>query len=242
MNTIKINAGKTLMVAHRGVSGLERENTVAAFLAAGNRSYYGIETDIYRTNDGNFILNHDGNLQRIAGENLKVEEASYETLRRITLYDMNGRKDRVDLHLASLEEYISVCRRYEKVAVLELKSGFTDEEIAQIIARIESFDYLADVTFISFNYDNLLKVRAIRPEATCQFLTGDASDEMIARLAGDKLDLDVYHEALTEERIAALHAAGIRVNCWTVDSRERAEALASWGVDYITSNILEAQA
>jgi len=200
MNTIKINAGKTLMVAHRGVSGLERENTVAAFLAAGNRSYYGMETDIYRTNDGNFILNHDGNLQRIAGENLRVEEASYETLRRITLYDMNGKKDRVDLHLASLEEYVSICVRYEKVGVLELKSAFTDEEIAEIIRRIESFDYLSGITFISFNYDNLLKVRAIRPEAVCQFLTGDVSDEMIARLVGDKLDIDAYHEPLTEER------------------------------------------
>ena len=242
MNTIKIHAGKTLMVAHRGVSGLERENTVAAFLAAGNRSYYGMETDIYRTNDGNFILNHDGNLARIAGENLKVEEASYETLRRITLYDMDGTKRRVDLHLASLEEYVSICKRYEKVGVLELKSAFTDEEIAEIVARIESFDYLADITFISFNYDNLLKVRAIRPDATCQFLTGDASDEMIARLVGDKLDLDVHHSALTEERIAALHAAGIRVNCWTVDEKERAEQLAAWGVDYITSNILEAEA
>jgi glycerophosphoryl diester phosphodiesterase len=242
MNTIKINAGKTLMVAHRGVSGLERENTVAAFLAAGNRSYYGMETDIYRTNDGNFILNHDGNLARIAGENLKVEEASYETLRRITLYDMDGNKRRVDLHLASLEEYVSICKRYEKVGVLELKSAFTDEEIAEIVARIESFDYLAGITFISFSYDNLLKVRAIRPEATCQFLTGDASDEMIARLVGDKLDLDVHHSALTEERIAALHAAGIRVNCWTVDDKDRAEELAAWGVDYITSNILEAEA
>ena len=242
MNTCKLGSDKPRMVAHRGVSGLERENTVAAFLAAGNRSYYGMETDIYRTNDGNFILNHDGNLARIAGENLKVEEASYETLRRITLFDMNGKKDRVDLHLASLEEYVSICKRYEKVGVLELKSAFTDEEIAEIVARIESFDYLAGITFISFNYDNLLKVRAIRSEATCQFLTGDASDEMIARLVGDKLDLDVHHSALTEERIAALHAAGIRVNCWTVDEKERAEQLAAWGVDYITSNILEAEA
>ena len=73
-------------------------------------------------------------------------------------------------------------------------------------------------------------------------MTGDASDEMIARLVGDKLDLDVHHSALTEERIAALHAAGIRVNCWTVDEKERAEQLAAWGVDYITSNILEAEA
>ena len=43
------------MVAHRGVSKLERENTMPAFVAAGNRSYYGIETDIHITRDGRFI-------------------------------------------------------------------------------------------------------------------------------------------------------------------------------------------
>ena len=34
MDTLKINKGKTLMVAHRGVSGLEQENTALAFVAA----------------------------------------------------------------------------------------------------------------------------------------------------------------------------------------------------------------
>lgn len=34
MDTIKINSKKTLMVAHRGVSGIECENTAAAFVAA----------------------------------------------------------------------------------------------------------------------------------------------------------------------------------------------------------------
>ena len=52
MDTIKIRAGACKMVAHRGVSGLEKENTMAAFVAAGNRSYYGIATDIHRTLDG----------------------------------------------------------------------------------------------------------------------------------------------------------------------------------------------
>ena len=50
MNTIKLNCeNKPLMVAHRGCSGLERENTNAAFVAAGNRSYWGIETDVHKT-------------------------------------------------------------------------------------------------------------------------------------------------------------------------------------------------
>ena len=50
MDTIKINRGNTRMIAHRGVSGLETENSIPAFVAAGNRSYYGVETvDVLRT-------------------------------------------------------------------------------------------------------------------------------------------------------------------------------------------------
>ena len=36
--------GNTKMVAHRGLSGIETENTAAAFVAAGNRGYWGSET------------------------------------------------------------------------------------------------------------------------------------------------------------------------------------------------------
>ena len=57
MNTIKIKKSLTQLVAHRGLSGIETENTNAAFVAAGNRSYYGIETDIQRTKDG--VLAYD---------------------------------------------------------------------------------------------------------------------------------------------------------------------------------------
>ena len=40
MDTIKIDKNNVKLIAHRGVSGIERENTAAAFVAAGNRSYY----------------------------------------------------------------------------------------------------------------------------------------------------------------------------------------------------------
>ena len=33
MDTIKINKGNAQIVAHRGLSGLERENTASAFVA-----------------------------------------------------------------------------------------------------------------------------------------------------------------------------------------------------------------
>ena len=62
------------MVAHRGLSGIERENTCAAFVAAGNRSYFGIECDIHRTVDGGYVIIHDHNTERVAIDKLVVEE------------------------------------------------------------------------------------------------------------------------------------------------------------------------
>ena len=239
MNTIKFEKGNTLVVAHRGLSGIEPENTNAAFIAAGNRSYYGIETDIYKTADGNFVVNHDGNLKRIGGENILVEEVTLSTLESIRLFDKDGKKDRADIRPCSLNNYIKLCKKYEKHCVLELKSAFTDEETQRFIDIIKEYDYLENVTFISFKYDNLVKVRSIVPDQSVQFLFSEVTDEIIEKVIADKFDVDVRHTALTKENVEAMHNAGIKINCWTVDNKDDAERLSSWGVDYITSNILE---
>ncbi len=238
-DTIKISAASTLMVAHRGLSGIERENTASAFVAAGNRSYFGIETDIWRTSDGRFVCNHDGNALRVGGVNVAMEPTPWTLLREVILYDTDGTHDRYDLRLPSLENYISICKKYGKVCVLELKSLFTPEETAAFIDIIKGYDYLDGTIFISFHYDDLLHVRAILPDQRCQYLTGDNSDALIERLKADRLDIDIAHPALNKERIDAMHAAGLTVNCWTVDDPARAEELVSFGVDMITTNILE---
>lgn len=239
MNTVKFDSKNALVVAHRGLSGIERENTCAAFVAAANRSYFGIETDIYRTADGRFVCNHDGNALRVGGDNISMEETTWDTLKKLVLFDMDGSKGREDLHLPSLENYVSICKKYDKHCILELKSLFTDEETEAFVEIIKDIGYLEGVTFISFHYDDLVKVKRILPNQPCQYLTGDNSDELIARLASDRMDIDIYHASLNKERVDAMHAAGLKINCWTVDDPARAEELASWGVDYITSNILE---
>ena len=65
------------------------------------------------------------------------------------------------------------------------------------------------------------------------------NEELIAKAAADHLDLDIRHTDLTPELIAKAHEAGLKVNCWTVNTKEDGERLVSWGVDYITTNILE---
>lgn len=239
MNTIKLNKKNVKIVAHRGLSGIEVENTNAAFIAAGNRSYYGIETDIYRTSDGNFVIGHDDNYKRIAGEEIYLEKSTLSDLQKVVFFDKDGVKDREDLRPSRLENYLKIVKKYEKHAVLELKSNFTKEEIAKIIEIVKGYEYLENTTFISFIYDNLSKIKEFLPEQSCQYLFWKVTDEEISRLVRDKIDVDVWCRELTREQIEACHKAGLTVNCWTVDTPEEAEKLVEWGIDYITSNILE---
>ena len=46
-----------------------------------------------------------------------------------------------------------------------------------------------------------------------------------------------HHDIAADVR--EMHEHGIRVNAWTCDKPEEALELVKWGVDYITSNILE---
>ena len=88
-------------------------------------------------------------------------------------------------------------------------------------------------------YDNLVKIRKLLPSQSVQFLFKELTEEIFENVVRDKFDVDVYAKLLTEEQVKRYHDAGIKVNCYTVDDKERAEELVKMGVDFITSNILE---
>jgi len=237
-DTVKLNK-KPLMIAHRGTSGLECENTAAAFVAAGNRSYYGIETDVHITADGRPIIIHDDVTDRVSLEKLPVEGSTFYKLRSIKLLDKDG-VTRGDLCLPTLAEYLKICSRYGKYAVLELKNPMTRSDIETIVADVKKFYCVEKMIFISFAYNNLVILRELLPDAKLQFLCGcEINAELAEKLLAYKMDLDIHYSCITKEGVELLHSKGISVNCWTCDKKEDAEYLVECGVDFITSNVLE---
>ena len=240
-DTLHLNSDKVLMVAHRGLSGIELENTASAFVAAGNRSYYGIETDVHRTGDGQFVVIHDDTTKRVGIDNLVVEETTYETLRALQLADKDGKRGRNDLLIPSLLEYTQICKKYGKISVLELKNHFEPADVDKIIEIIRGEEWLENTIFISFDLDNLIYLRSVLPEQPAQYLISRFTDDLMDILIKNNLDLDIYYKAegFTAEKVQALHDAGHKVNVWTVDKLEDAERMIEYGVDFITSNIIE---
>ena len=238
-DTVKITKTDAKMVAHRGVSGLETENTIAAFIAAGQRSYFGIETDTHRTKDGCFITFHDGELNRMMGVEKKISDLTLEELRGYTMKDINDGKKRSDLVVPTLDEYIRICKHYNKICILELKGFFSVKDVKDMLEVINKEEYLDGVIFISGEWESLINLRKVLKAHPAQYICGKITDELIDSLVKNGLDIDPYFEALTEENIKKLHDAGIVINCWTVNDPEIAERLDRWGVDMITSNFLE---
>ena len=108
------------------------------------------------------------------------------------------------------------------------------------INEIKELNYIENVIFISFDFENCVNVRKYLPENDVQFLTSkEITNELIEKLCENNLNLDIYYKQLDAENIKVLHSKGIKVNCWTCDDKSAAEKLALYGVDYITSNILE---
>lgn len=240
MDTIKIQKSKTKIIAHRGLSGIECENSLPAFVAAANRSYFGIETDVHLTADKRFVLMHDNETLRVTGVEKKLSTSNYDELQTLLLNDPRKHDTvaRRDLVIPTLEEYLSVCNKYGKMAVIEIKCDMT-YCADRLIETIESCHSLDKTTVISFGWDNCVAVKKLRPELKVQYLSCRWKDELLEKLVEHKIDLDVEQTAVTKELIDLLHQNGLELNAWTVDSPETAEKFCGWGIDYLTTNILE---
>ena len=242
MDTIKINKKNVKLIAHRGVSAIEQENTIASFLLASYKTYFGIETDVHVTKDNKFIICHDDNIKRVTGIDKIIENSTFDELKRIRVFDKDG-SYKNNLSLPSLEDYIKICAFSNKVAVLELKNKMKETHIKDILNIIKKYNYLNKMIFISFEIDNLIILRKLNKKIRIQYLNGidniNKKIETIQYAKELKIDVDVHYNNVTKDFIDECHRNNIEVNVWTVDSKEKANELISMGVDYITSNILE---
>lgn len=240
-NTIKLeNKGHTQIIAHRGLSGLEQENTHAAFIAAGNRSFYGIESDVHKTADGKYVMMHDANTLRLSGDDIEIGKATYETLRSLRLQQKDGKRGRTDLRIPSMEEYLEICKYYGKKAILELKDDFTAEDVDEICRVVETLEYMEHTVFISFKLNNLLLLKERNPEQPAQYLVEKPiDDELIQEMADRKMGIDARQDLYTAEIMEKCRKKGVATNAWTVNNSDMARKLIDWGIDFITTNILE---
>lgn len=237
MKTVKVKKGKTKMIAHRGLSDIERENTMRAFAVACNKSHYGTECDIRYTKDHKLVILHNNSTGSLSDVEYIVSETNYSKLSEVRLYEKDTKNLASDLVVPLFEDYLLLHKRYHKHMFIEIKFQMTEFEAKEILQMINPYYEL--VTFISFYYDNLVLLRTLDSNIPLQLLTSKFEESLVDKCHKYNMGIDIFYQELSKERIDLFHKNNIVVNAWTINDKNVAQELISYGIDFITTDILE---
>lgn len=227
------------IIAHRGCPYKELENTVESFIVAGCGKYFGIESDITLLKDGQMIIYHDDDLNRLAGINRYIRDLTIEEVKEVKL---NNRPSyhTYDYKIAMPLEYIRICKHYDKVPVIDIKWGFTTDKIDELMDLLIQEEMYDKSIIICYTMDIVLYIKRKYPDYKVQFLAGMLFNEKNVEIClNNNIDLDVRHDFVTKELVERFHQKGLLVNCWTVDKEDDLQRVLDCGVDFVTTNVFE---
>ncbi|WP_308407489.1 glycerophosphodiester phosphodiesterase, partial [Streptomyces venezuelae] len=226
------------VIAHRGASSAAPENTLVSDEVARRGGAVWIENDVQPSKDGVPYIVHDTTVDRTTdgtGPVRSLTAAQLDALDAGSWFAPSYAGTRVPTLAAQLAD---LKERGGKL-LLEIKGRHSRAEVARIVREIRAQDMTDRVFVQSFDIPSLRYARQLAPELPLGLLraTLDADPVTLAR----DLHLAAYNVADTAlttrpDVVAELHAAGVAVNVWTVDSPARWKALDALGVDGIITN------
>jgi glycerophosphoryl diester phosphodiesterase len=224
-----------MVVAHRGASVEQPENTIAAFEAAIDIGADAVEFDVRMTADGHAVVMHDPDVSRTTDATGLVSEMTLEEVRR--------------LGVPTLEEALR-CLSGRAGVDIEIKNlpgepDFTPGREPAVEATLAALDRLAfsgQVIVSSFNPASIAHSRALRPDVPSGLLTAyevEADDALVrATSQGHSWVLPFVSTVLSaHDRFAErVHRSGALLGVWIADDPSTARKLFELGVDAVATN------
>lgn len=243
----KVELKDEKLIAHRGLSSEAPENTTAAFKLAIQGGFYGVECDVRKTLDDNFVIMHDADLNRMCGYNLTVANMDVNQLKKYPVITGNNIDKYPGLTVPTLDEYLEIMAESQTIhPFIELKEELTVSELKMIVKKVKDYGLLERTYFISVHKPNLVALKEIEgvQEEYLQYVYGaEASNKLMAVdndviswCINNGIDLDARHTLISADDVYRLHEAGRKVNVWTVNLLAKAyELVTNANVDMITT-------
>lgn len=214
----------TAVIAHRGASRAERENTVPAFQRAAQLGADAVELDVRRSADGVLVIHHDPGL------------ADGRLICRTDTADL-------PVEIPTLTAALEACagmwvnveiKNDPNEADFDSTDAIADQTVALLNERGEDERWLIS----SFRMATIDRCRLLAPTIRTAWLTEIINTSAIRRILNrGHVAIHPWHQMVTEQAIADCHAAGVEVNVWTCDDPAHMARLIAWGVDGICTNV-----
>jgi glycerophosphoryl diester phosphodiesterase len=237
-----MQAGRPVVIAHRGDSAVAPENTLPAFASALRLGVDLIELDYHHSRDGVPIVMHDPTLDRTtdavtrwARKDVRIDQtvtADLQTLDAGAWFGPAFTGTRVPL----LSEALDTIQN-GGVTLIERKAGDADT-CARLLRERGVIDR---VVVQAFDWEFLRALHALMPELALGALGPNGQEKAlspthVAAVTEFGARVIVWNEVVTPEGIRAAHDRGLKVWIYTIDDPEKARALVALGVDGIITN------
>jgi len=223
------------IIAHRGASAYEPENTLRAFQRAIEMGATMLELDVHLSRDGELVVIHDPNLARTTNGSGFVSALSLAEIQRFDA----GRGE----HVPTLAEVIDLVRGRAQVYI-ELKGQQTPAAVVDTLRRTA---FVEDAIAGSFFPWLPQKVKFLEPAIRTSVLIASRDREAGFIDWALAVEADYVHpcwerasttphELLTPELVAAIRRHGLGIVVWHEERPEELRELVKLDVDGICTN------
>ena len=232
--------GEPAFVAgHRGDRADAPENTLPAFEAAFASGLDVVETDVQLTSDGFPVLLHDPTVDRTTNGTGAIADL---TLAQVEALDAGSwfNKGFAGTRIPQLGEFLDLLAATpHKRALVELKEYWSREDIQRILTDVYVRGVQNRVVFASFHLGTIANLGDVAPAIPRVIIRRDLPDDPVGlaefygaiAIMTSPWSLETYPDAVTD-----MHAAGLGVLVYTLNSEKRWTEATSYGVDGIITD------
>jgi glycerophosphoryl diester phosphodiesterase len=207
-----------LTVGHRGVMGVEPENTLRSFRRAERAGLDQIELDLHLSKDGALVVMHDAMVDRTTDGTGAVRDLTLAEIRALD---------------AGLGERVPVFEEVLEAVHGPVQAEIKDAAAARALAgTLRARGETDRVSVLSFHDDALAEVRTLLPEARTVLVADRLGPEIVprAQAVGARLvSLDLTRLSL--DVVRRCQSAGIAVMAWTVNTAQDWALVRALGLD-----------
>ena len=230
-------------ILHRGWATEAPENTLPAFRLGREKGFSYMEADVSFTADGHPVLLHDKKVDRTSNGEGEIEKLTLREVRQLDFGAWKG-EEYAGTKIPTFEEFISLCRDIGIRPYIEIKPDCSAEpwRVRALADTVRRYGMEDRVTWISFQYVDLVILRDYVPTARLGLLVGtidDAQIEQAASLRTGSNSVFLDSRSFTEDEVLKCRWAKIPLEVYVLDTTEQIVRLDPY-ISGVTSNFLNA--
>nr|WSX73194.1 glycerophosphodiester phosphodiesterase family protein [Streptomyces sp. NBC_00899]WSX80740.1 glycerophosphodiester phosphodiesterase family protein [Streptomyces sp. NBC_00899] len=196
-----------LTVGHRGVMGVEPENTLRSFRRAEQAGLDQVELDLHLSKDGALVVMHDAEVDRTTDGSGLIRDLTLAEIRTLD---------------AGLGERVPVFEEVLDAVDRPIQAEIKDTAAARALAdTLRERGATERVSVLSFHDDALAEIHSLLPDVPTVLVAGKLGPDIVprAQAVGARLvSLDLTQ--LNLDVVRRCQAAGIAVMAWTVNTAQ----------------------